>query len=70
MEEKGGIEMEEIGSVWLDRNYVYSRMSNLCCYISGGADSESVRNLFVQLFDRVEALEKRLPQATTDEERN
>jgi hypothetical protein len=67
---KGGIEMEEIGSFWLDRNYVYSRMRSLCFHIDGGADAESVRNLFVQLFDRVEALEKRLPQATTDEEKN
>jgi len=27
---RGGIEMSEIGSVWLDRKYVYSRMTNLC----------------------------------------
>lgn len=59
--------MEEIGSTWLDRSYVYSRMTNLCFHMDGGADAESVRNLFVQLFDRVEALEKRLPQATTNE---
>ena len=58
--------MEEIGKVWLDRQYVSNRMSNLV-YSMDGANVDAIRNLFVQLFDRVEALEKRLtPTATSN----
>jgi len=58
--------MNEIRRGKLDRLYVSSRLGN-AIYHMDGVDAEAIRNLFVQLFDRVEALEKRLPLATTDE---
>lgn len=59
--------MEKINNIKLDRFYVRTRLD--CLY--GGdsmVDLDDIENLFVQLFDRVEAIEKHLtPTAVTKE---
>lgn len=59
--------MEKIDHIKLDRFYVRTR---LACLIGGDSrvNLDRIENLFVQLFDRVEALEKQLtPTAVTKE---
>ncbi len=58
--------MNEIRRGKLDRLYVSSRLGN-AIYHMDGVDAEAIRNLFVQLFDRVEALEKRLEEKSESE---